>query len=216
MKEKEYLIFGEIKEIKENNLLISKRLVDIAKSCYVLSRYCLISSTFEMWTPAFILMQQALENYFKGCLKISNINWQKGNHGHLLTELLKLSLPIKFIKEKIYKREDLTQFLSELEIGYTINKYGESMLGSKKFKTMLDLFDEIIFILNEGFTDMWENKNKKFKNNEERNRFISLPIQDEIYRVTIQHLKQPFIFSGIFPNFLHLDFKKYINKLSSK
>lgn len=71
-----------------------------------------------------------------------------------MTELLKLSLPIKFIKEKIYKREDLTQFLSELEIGYTINKYGESMLGSKKFKTMLDLFDEIIFILNEGFTDM--------------------------------------------------------------
>lgn len=171
------------------------------KSCYVMSRFCLEATFWEFFVPGFLLMQQALENLIKACLKEKNIDWRKngkyGSKGHQFKRLILLGKDINFFKEKIINRPDFLSLLKELEDGYNLQRYGESGHFIKSHEKMMDLFDEVVFILVNGFTTLVEPRN-----NEKLERLMALPIPLYLEKTFKRKLKQPFTFTNV----LSMDF----------
>lgn len=183
--------------------IITFNLYYSGKSCYVMARYCLEATFWDFYAPGFLLMQQSLENLIKSCLKQENIDWKQkdgryGNEGHQFKRLIELGKDIKFFKEKIINRHDFLSLLKELEDGYNPQRYGESGCFIESQEKMMDLFDEIVFILVTGFTTLVEPRN-----NEKLERLMALPVPDYMEKTFKRKLKQSFIFTNVLP----LDFK---------
>lgn len=173
------------------------------KSCYVLARFCLEASFWDFYVPGFLLMQQSLENLIKACFKEKNIDWRQknggyGSKGHKFERLIKLGEDIDFFNKKIINRSDFASLLKELEDGYNPHRYGESGVSIKRHEKMMDLFDEIVFILVNGFTTLIEPRDA-----DKLERLMSLPVPLYMERTFKRRLKQPFIFIDVLP----LDFK---------
>lgn len=169
------------------------------KSCYVMARFCLEATFWDFYVPGFLLMQQSLENLIKSCLKQKNINWEQenggyGKKGHQFKRLIELGKDICFINEKIMNRHDFLSLLKELEDGYNLQRYGASGHFIKSHGKMMDLFDEMVFILVTGFTTLVEPRN-----NEKLERLMALPVPLYLEKTFKRKLKQPFIFTEVLP-----------------
>jgi hypothetical protein len=168
------------------------------KSCYVIARFCLEATFWEFYVPGFLLMQQSLENLIKSCLKQKDIVWEIGSKGHQFEGLIELGKDIDFFKEKIINRQDFLLLLKELEEGYNLQRYGASGHYIEKHEKMMDLFDEIVFVLVTGFTTLVEPRDK-----DRLEQLTALPVPDYLEETFKRKLKQPFIFMNVLP----LDFK---------
>ncbi len=183
-------------KISEN--LTPFTLFDSGKSCYVMARYCLEATFWTFYVPGFLLMQQALENLIKACLKKENINWRQkngnyGSKGHNFKRLIDLGEDIKFLKH-FGDRQDFMSLLKELEDGYNSQRYGESGHFLQQHEKMMDLFDEMVFILISGFQSLSEVEDES-----RLERMIALPVPLQMEEAFNHKLKQPFTLSDIIP-----------------
>jgi len=134
-------------------------------------------------------MQQSLENLIKACLKKENISWESGSKGHRFQNLLNLGSGIKFLEERILSRPDFLSLLKELEDGYNTQRYGESGHFIEGHEKMMDLFDEMIYILITEFAILVNQNNNE--------RLMALPVPIYIEPTFKRNLKQPFIFGDV-------------------
>ena len=160
------------------------------KSCYVMARFSLEASRFDFFVPGFLLMQQSLENLIKACLRVKKIKWATGNEGHNFRKLINLSNNIDFIKNKIANRDDFLVLLDELGSGYNTQRYGEAGHFIYGYEKMMDLFDEMVYILVMGYVTLIEPR----RDQASFERFVALPVPDYIGGVFKRKLKQPFNF----------------------
>lgn len=167
-------------------------LFDSGKSCYVISRYCLEVTFWSFYVPGFLLMQQSLENLIKASLKKENISWSQnngsyGNKGHNFKRLIELGKDIEYIN-KFSLRTDFMDLLKELEDGYNPQRYGESGHFISDSERMIDLFDEMVYLLVYGYSASIEPNDKKRLEQQ-----MTLPVSKDIQEIFKRKLKQPFI-----------------------
>ena len=163
-----------------------------AKACFVMSRISLeLSMDFNV--PGFMLMQQTIENLIKAHLKKNHIQWSGGNKGHDFIKLLENRSPqISFFDDKILNRQDFCVLLNQLHEGYTAQRYGEGGHYLLNHEKIMDLFDEMVFILIEEFGK------QSGQYGDRLNRFVALPIPIAFEERFKRKLKQQFIFSVAF------------------
>lgn len=159
-----------------------------------MSRFCLMSTAFEFYVPGFFLMQQAIENLIKACLKNDNIEWPTKREGHDFLVLLDLGKNNNTIKQ-IIQRNDIVTLLKELQEGYTSHRYGESGAFIKDFCEMIDLFDEVIFMLKIGFITSLKSEQSL----ESIRRLDMYSVPKEIEQIFIKNLKQPYNYEYTLP-----------------
>jgi hypothetical protein len=153
-----------------------------------------MSTAFEFYVPGFFLMQQAIENLIKACLKNDNIKWPTKGKGHDFLVLLDLGKNNNSIKQ-ILQRNDILTLLKELQEGYTSHRYGESGVLISDFHKMIDLFDEVVFMLKIGFIESL--KSKQSPKDIIRLDIYSVP--KEIEQIFIKNLKQPYNYEYTLP-----------------
>lgn len=140
--------------------------------------------------PGFLLMQQALENLIKACLRMEGISWilnngKYGSDGHSFKKLIKLGSNIDFL-EKISSRSDLMNVLEQLGRGYNLQRYGESGHFIYSHEAMMDSFDEIAFILVKGYSGLLITDSRDLKIKE------LLPVPKLMFEIFSRNLKMPF------------------------
>ena len=180
--------------IKKNTVsesLQAPLLFNSAKACYVIARLSLLMFC-DFRVPGFMLMQQAIENLIKSLLKKNNVTWKPGKNGHDFIKLLELGSNKIPLFETISKRTEFCDLLNQLQDGYTAQRYGESGHFVKNFLLMMNLFDELSFLLIEEYGKQSELEGDNL------GRLIALPIPSDMENTFIKDLKQPFVFTETF------------------
>jgi len=127
-------------------------LIRIGEGSYVLARTALniLMGMFTFLPTSFFLMHHSIEVFIKAFLVVEKIKYPYGKEGHELVNLLKIGIEkskkLSFFNKEILNRKDFKDLLDILDQSYNKNRY--SFLGYYiKLDSVLDLFDELIYIL---------------------------------------------------------------------
>jgi len=190
-----HLNFNYMLNIKPNSMVKyhqSFLLFRSAKSCYVMSRTCLELSPFDFLVPGFMLMQQTIENLIKALLKEKEMKWPGGSAGHNFIKLLEFGTSkIPLFKDKFLDRPEFCLLLDQLQEGYTAQRYGESGHFIEDHETMMDMYDEMVFILINEFGGQIVQKG------EELEHLVAIPLPMSFEKHFKRKIKQPFAFTRI-------------------
>lgn len=158
-----------------------------AKSCFVLARVSL-ELFMDFRVPGFLLMQQALENLIKSLLVQNKLELPSGSKGHDFIHLLTLGQNRILLFGKIIGRVEFSNLLKQLNEGYTAQKYGEAGHAIYEKEKVMDLFDELVFLLIEEYGK------QSGLNEEELERLVAIPVHESFRNIFNRKLKQPFVF----------------------
>ncbi|MCB0490687.1 MAG: hypothetical protein KDC99_19595 [Cyclobacteriaceae bacterium] len=125
-------------------------LFESGKACYIMARTSL-AFAIEFAVPGLLLMQQAIENLIKALLSQNGTSWENGRRGHDFMILLNTGAEKISVFSMILDRKDMCRLLKQLMEGYNAQRYGESRHYLDRKDTMMDLFDEIVYLFVEGF-----------------------------------------------------------------
>lgn len=126
-----------------------------AKACYVMARTSMETAFLLFWVPGLMLMQQALENLLKALLKRNGVRDFAGKKGHDFIMLLEKGRTKIPLFQEFLDKPAFVKLLSELNEGYTAQRYGESPHGIENLEIVMDLFDEMVFLLVNEFVRQW-------------------------------------------------------------